>query len=158
MRICIIAVAYIFVCTLFSYSVYAEPVVDDSTNQRYLFTLASTSGTYEGNIITLKRVPTVVYFSDRPTRISGHLSLESFLELWDDSLDNFRKDPPNAEFSMYQENGDKHSVLIISNPEIKGDNISFEVKLLNPKEGIPKTFGHSTLFIDNFRVVGGRFF
>lgn len=137
-------------------SALAEQVVDDSKNQMYLLTLASTSGSFEGDILTLEGVPLVVYFSDRPVRKAGHMSLESFLEMWDNGKDNFKNDPPNAELAMYQENGDKHSVFVISNPEVKGDEISFKVELLNLKEGIPKTLGHSTLFIDNFRVVGGR--
>lgn len=137
-------------------SALAEQVVDDSKNQMYLLTLASTSRSFEGDILTLEGVPLVVYFSDRPVRKAGHMSLESFLEMWDNGKDNFKNDPPNAELAMYQENGDKHSVFVISNPEVKGDEISFKVELLNLKEGIPKTLGHSTLFIDNFRVVGGR--
>jgi len=138
--------------------VFAEDVIDDSKNPQYLFTLAGKSGTYEGNTLTFKEVPLVVYFADRPYRISGHISLEKFLWLWDKGEDNFKDVPPTAQLSVYDENGDKHDVLIITSPIVKRDTISFKVKELEEGESIPKSFGHSTLFIDNFRVVGGRIF
>jgi len=132
--------------TLISGLVFADNVIDDSKNPQYLFTLASKSGTFEGDTLTLKGVPLVVYFSDRPVRVSGHITLEKFLWLWDKGVDNFKNNPPNAELAIYEESGDKHAVLIISKPEINGGAVSFKVKLIG--ESIPKSFGHSTLFID----------
>ena len=93
-----------------------EHVIDDSKNPEYLFSLASMSGAIEGNTLTLKGVPLVVYFSDRPVRVSGHISLEKIIGLWKKGEDNFKADPPNAELAIYDESGDKHAVLIISSP------------------------------------------
>ena len=138
--------------------VFAENVIDDSKNPQYLFTLAGKSGTFEGDTLTLKDIPLVVYFTDRPVRQSGHISLEKFIGMWDQGVDNFKDVPPTAQLSVYDESGDKHDVLIISSPKVKGDTISFKVKELEESESIPKSFRHSTLFIDNFRVVGGRIF
>jgi len=126
--------------------VFAEHVIDDSKNPQYLFTLASKSGTLEGDTLTLKGVPLVVYFSNRPVRISGHISLEKFVGMWDKGVDNFKVDPPNAELAIYDKSGDKHDVLIISRPEVKGDTISFKVRVFH--KSIPRSFGHSTLFVD----------
>ena len=137
---------------------FAENVIDDSKNPEYLFTLAATSGTFEGDTLTLKDVPLVVYFTDRPVRESGHFSLEKFIGMWDKGLDSFKDVPPTAELSVYGENGDKHDVFIISKPMIKGDTISFKIKELDEGDNIPKSFSHATLFIDNFRTVGGRIF
>lgn len=131
-----------------------QTVIDDSDAPAYLFTMTAESGTYVGDKVTLKGVPLVVYFSDRPHRIAGHMDLEKFLDIWADGVDRFKNDPPNAELAIYDENGDKHPVLVISKPVVDGDNISYEVKVLD--ETIPDSFGHATLFIDNFRVVGGR--
>ncbi len=124
----------------------AEHVIDDSKNPQYLFSIASMSGVIEGDTFTLKGVPLVVYFSDRPVRVSGHITLEDFVALWDKGEDNFKANPPNAELAIYNENGDRHAVLIISSPEVSGDAISFKVKVIGEK--VPESFGHSTLFID----------
>jgi hypothetical protein len=140
--------------TLVTGLVFAENVINDSKTPQYLFTLASKSGTFKGDTLTLKGIPLVVYFSDRPVRVAGHITLEKFAGMWDKGVDNFKEDPPDAELAIYDKKGDKHAVLIISRPKVKGDTISFKVRLIG--ESIPKKFGHSTLFIDNFRVVGGR--
>jgi len=150
MRKASIVGSLVLMLTLFSGLVSAENVVDDSKKPQYLFTLASKSGTFKGDTLTLKGVPLVVYFSDRPVRVAGHITLEEFLGMWDMGVDNFKNNPPNL--AIYEENGDKHAVLIITKPEVKGDNISFKVKLIG--ENIPESFEHSTLFIDgsNYRV------
>lgn len=132
--------------------VIAENVIDDSKNPKYLFTLASTSGTFVGDTLTLKGVPLVVYFADRPVRESGHLSLKKFIGMWDKGVDNFKDDPPTAELSVYDENGDKHDVFIISKPIIIEDTISFKIKELVEGDNIPKSFSHATLFIDAYTV------
>lgn len=98
----------------------------------------------------LKGVSLVVYFADRPYRISGHISLEKFLRLWDEGVDSFKVDPPTAQLSIYNISGDKHDILIITSPNIKGDTISFMVKELEEGDSMPKSFEHATLFIDAF--------
>ncbi len=102
---------------------------------------------FEGDTLTLKGVPLVVYFSDRPVRAAGHITLEKFTGMWDKGADNFKADPPNTELAIYSKNGDKHAILIVSRPEIKGNAISFKVQLISG--GPPNSFGHSTLFIDS---------
>jgi len=146
MRYATIVGIFAVMLTLVPGLVFAENVIDDSKNPQYLFTLASKSGTFEGDTLTLKGIPLVVYFSDRPVRVAGHITLEKFAGMWDNGVDNFKDNPPNAELAIYDKKGDKHAVLIISRPEVKGDTISFNVRLID--ESIPETFGHSTLFID----------
>ncbi len=148
MRYASIVGMFTVMLTLVAGLVFAENVIDDSKKPQYLFTLASKSGSSDGNKLTLKGVPLVVYFADRPNRIAGHITLEKFVGMWDKGVDNFYVDPPDAELAIYDESGDKHSVMIISAPEVKGDTISFLVRVF--AESIPKSFGHSTLFIDPF--------
>jgi len=148
MRFSTIVGIFTVVLTLVTGLVFAEHVIDDSKNPRYLFTLASNSGTFEGGILTLKGIPLVVYFSDRPVRVAGHITLEKFAGMWDEGVDSLKEDPPNAELAIYDKKGDKHAILIISRPEVKGDTISFKVRLIG--ESIPKSLGHSTLFVDSF--------
>ena len=136
----------VLLLALFSNPLHAEQVVDDSQKPQFLFTLASKEGTFDKNILTLKDVPLVVYFSDRPVRKAGHISLGEFVSIWEKGADSFKNDPPNAELALFEKKSDKHAVVIISNPEVKGDTISFKVKIIG--EMIPKKFEHSTLFID----------
>ncbi len=146
MRYSIIVGIFTVMLMLVSGLVFAENVIDDSKNPQYLFTLASKSGTFEGDTLTLKGIPLVVYFSDRPVRVAGHITLEKFAGMWNKGVNSFKADPPNAELAIYDKKRDKHAVLIISRPEVKGDTISFKVRLIG--ESVPKSFGHSTLFVD----------
>lgn len=118
----------------------------DSKEPQYLFSISAKSGTYAADTLTLKDVPLVVYFTDRPQRSSGHMDLGAFVETWDEGGDTFKKDPPNAELSIFNGDGDKHAVLIVDKPVVSADDISFDVTVLNGD--VPGAFGHATLFID----------
>ncbi len=59
----------------------AENVIDDSKNPGYLFVISGMSGSLDGDKLTLNGVPNVIYFSDRPDRVAGHLSLKKFVEI-----------------------------------------------------------------------------
>ena len=67
-----------------------EHVVDDARNPGYLYVISGTSGSLEGDKLTLNGVPSVIYFSDRPARIAGHMSLSSFIKMWNKGSDSFR--------------------------------------------------------------------
>jgi len=80
--------------TLITGLVFAEHVIDDSKEPRYLFVISGTSGSLDGDTLTLNGVPNVIYFSDRPARIAGHISLEKFVYSWNKGSDSFKADPP----------------------------------------------------------------
>jgi len=86
--------------TLVSGLVFAEHVIDDSKNTRYLFIISGTSGSLDGDTLTLNGVPNVIYFSDRPARKVGHISVSEFIGMWDKGVDSFKADPPNATLSI----------------------------------------------------------
>jgi len=67
--------------TLLPGLVFAENVIDDSKNPGYLFVISGMSGSLDGDKLTLNGVPNVIYFSDRPDRVAGHLSLKKFVEM-----------------------------------------------------------------------------
>src|SRR6266581_3022932 len=48
-----------------------------------------------------------LYFSDRPVRIAGHLTMPAYLDEWKagEGPDNFGSDPPNATISVYESGG-----------------------------------------------------
>ena len=131
---------------LVSSLVFAEHVIDDSKNPGYLFVISGTSGSLKGDTLTLNGVPNVIYFSDRPVRVAGHLSLEKFVEMWDKGDDSFKADPPNATLSVLKKDGAKNVVVELMSVEQKSGSVVFKVVVL---EGtLPERFKTSSLFID----------
>ncbi len=95
-----IGISVLFFGVLFA---NAEHVIEDSKNTGYLFVISGTSGSLDGDKLTLNGVPNVIYFSDRPARKAGHLSVSEFIEMWDKGVDSFKADPPNATLSVLKE-------------------------------------------------------
>ncbi len=133
--------------------VFAEHVIDDSKNTGYLFVISGTSGSFDGDTLTLNGVPNVIYFSDRPARKAGHLSLEKFVESWNkESSDSFKADPPNAVLSILSDKGNLNVVVEILNPSMESNSVSFNIKPI--KGTIPNDIKQSSLFIDEI-INGG---
>ncbi len=126
--------------------VFAEHVIDDSKNTGYLFVLSATSGSLKGDTLTLNGVPNVIYFSDRPARNVGHMSLSNFVEMWDKGVDNFTADPPNATLSVLKKDGDINAVVELKSVEQKSGSVVFKVAVLEGK--VPKPFKAALLFVD----------
>ncbi len=134
--------------TLLPGLVFAEHVIDDSKNTGYLFVISGTSGSLEGDTLTLNGVSNVIYFSDRPHRIAGHLSLSNFVEMWDKGVDSFKADPPNATLSVLKKEGAKNVVVDLMSAEQKNGSVVFKVAVLVGK--VPGSFGPYAIFIDPF--------
>ena len=142
---CIVGI-FTVMLTLVPGLVFAEHVIDDSKEPSYLFVLSATSGSLKGDTLTLNGVPNVIYFSDRPARKAGHLSLEKFVESWNKRSGSFKTDPPNATLSMLTKEGAKNMVVELMSVEQKSGTVVFKVAVL---EGIsPETLKMSFLFID----------
>ena len=131
----------------------AEHVIDDSKNTGYLFVISGTSDSLDGDTLTLNGVPNVIYFSDRPARKAGHLSVSEFIEMWDKGVDSFKADPPNATLSVLKEGEARNVVVELTGVEQKKDSVVFKVVLLEGK-GI-ESFEASSLFIDIIMTGGG---
>ena len=130
--------------------VLADHVIDESENPGFLFVMSAVSGSCDGETLTLTGVPAVVYFSDRPYRIAGHLSVEKFVELWGEGADSFAADPPNATLSIYDDSGDINVVIeITGTPDISSESVVFPVKVL--QGDLPDMISASSLFIDQYR-------
>ena len=121
---------------------------NDSEEPSYLFVLSGNSGKMEGDTLVLNGVPSVVYFSDRPSRIAGHKKLSDFASLWNKSSDSFKADPPNATLSIMDAESVKNVVLELKSIEVNDGSVSFKVRVLQGEA--PKTFSNSSLFIDEF--------
>lgn len=103
---------------------------------------------YDGKTLTLEGVaPAAIFFSDRPQRLTGHLTQKQFVELWNDSQkDSFEKDPPNAALSVAT-GEDKPPVIVeVKGASLSGDSLAFEVNVLEGE--LPATGGAVALFVD----------
>src|SRR5437773_11052169 len=112
----------------------------------------------DGNILRLVNFSQqTLYFSDRPVRIAGHLTMPAYLDEWKagEGPDNFSSDPPNATISVYESGRHENTLAVvkISHPVIEGKDLVYNYKLI---EGVmPKAGGATALFIDWIGVGGG---
>ena len=96
--------------------------------------------------MTLNGVPNVIYFSDRPARKAGHMSVSHFVEMWNKGIDNFKTDPPNATLSVLKKDGAKNVVVELTSVEQKRGSVVLKVAVL--EGNLPQRFKTSTLFFD----------
>ncbi len=114
-----------------------------------LFVQSITSGSFDGQVLTLKEEnPLVLYFSDRPNRFTGHMTKRRFLKLWNDGMDSFKKEPPNAVLSILNDENVNNVVVELFSPVVDGCIWKYTVKVLSGN--LPKTFSSSSLFVDAF--------
>jgi hypothetical protein len=116
----------------------------------FLFVQNAKSMTYDKATgkLTLHNVsPVTVMFSDRPERIAGNMRTEAFVPFWSDGNDSFTKDNPNANLSILEKHKYTADIVVtLSNPVLKGEKLSYDVKIL---EGdMPAKGGPVALFID----------
>jgi len=101
--------------------------------------------------LTLNGVPNVIYFTDRPARKAGHLSLEKFVEMWDKGDDSFKADPPNATLSVLKKDGAKNVVVELMSVEQKSGSVVFKVAVLEGESSLGD-FTAGSMFLDSNRV------
>jgi hypothetical protein len=112
----------------------------------------------DGNTLRLVNVnQQTLYFSDRPVRIAGHLTMPAYMDEWKagEGPDNFGSNPPNATLSVYESGSreNKLTVVKISHPVIDGKDLVYNYKLI--EGSMPKAGGATALFIDWIGVGGG---
>jgi hypothetical protein len=112
----------------------------------------------DGNTLRLVNVnQQTLYFSDRPVRVAGHLTMPAYMDEWKagEGPDNFSSDPPNATLSVYESGSreNKMAVVEISHPVVDGKDLVYNYKLI---EGtVPRGGGATALFIDWIGAGGG---
>ena len=98
-----------------------------------------------------------LFFSDRPVRIAGHLTMADYLTEWTTKAgkDNFSKDPPNATLSVYEPGQPENTIAVveITNPIVEGADLLYTYKIINGT--LPAAGGATALFIDSVVGVGG---
>jgi hypothetical protein len=98
-----------------------------------------------------------LYFTDRPKRLAGHISMADYLKEWTarGGKDNFAVDPPNATLSVFEPGKPENTLVVvkITNPKVEGADLVYSYKVL---EGtMPATGGPTALFIDWIGLGGG---
>src|SRR5688572_4451551 len=86
----------------------------------YLLVLNAKSVVTQDGTLTVIGSPAVTYFSDRPVRTAGHMTLQSFVDQWDSF--GFDADPPNAALATL---GDRQGVTVVElrDVELDGDKL-----------------------------------
>ena len=113
-----------------------------------LFVQDARAMSYDGQTLTMKDPdPYTLFFSDRPDRIAGHMTIEAFLEEVSKGPDSFAEDPPNATLMVFGGNELLQVVVELpSEPYFRDGDLLFEVRVI---EGtVPESGGQSALFID----------
>lgn len=113
----------------------------------FLFVQNARSIVHADGRLTLKGIsPATVMFSDRPERIAGHMTTARFVPFWSEGEESFLLDPPNATLSFLENREMEDVVLVLQEPELVGEDLSYQVRVL---EGmLPAEAGPASLFID----------
>ena len=126
----------------------AAQAVENAKKADLLFVQNAKNVTVDGEKLILKGVgPTVLFFSDRPERIAGHMTNERYLKLWTkDGKDSFLADPPNATVSVFADDTEANLVVTLKNPQFDGDDLTYDISVLQGK--LPEKGGPCSVFID----------
>jgi hypothetical protein len=121
-------------------------VVAQNTEVTFLFIKTADSMTFDGTSITLSAVdPNVYWFTDRPARGTGQLTLTDFIGNWTNGKDSFEADPPNVVVTV-DGSSLQPAVVEITNPRVAGDDISYDVEIL--AGNLPDSGGRTVIVID----------
>jgi hypothetical protein len=114
-----------------------------------LFVQSAMGFSSESGAVTLHGLTeSTIYFADRPRREFGHMRSRNFIELWDVGIHCFGVDPPNAVLSFLDDGDHDDVVLILRDPQLAGDTLTYQVEVL---EGVlPRRAGACAVFIDTF--------
>ena len=113
-----------------------------------LFVVTGSSGSLTGDELTLRDVSSVIFFSDRPERLAGQLSIEEFLDMWE--LSDFSTVPPNADLNARSHRGDEvNAVYVLTKVSSTVDGLRFAVEQVNgSKDTITGELTNPALFVD----------
>lgn len=108
----------------------------------FLFVQTASAVTFDKatSKLTLQGVGgTTLFFSDRPERIAGNMKTAAFVPFWSKGKDSFLSDPPNADLSILEGSELKQVVVILEDPALNGNDLTYSVKVVNgdmPEKGL----------------------
>lgn len=135
---------------------------ENSSDQQVQLMFVQTAEDFKANPKnkTLRLVnvnPQTLYFSDRPKRVAGNITMPAYFDEWTDKAgpDNFKNDPPNATLSVYEGSNKENTLAVIeiSNPVMEGKDLIYKYKIIEGE--MPKSGGATALFIDWIGAGGG---
>ena len=115
----------------------------------FLFVQTANSMAFDAdqNRLTLRDVgPTTLFFSDRPDRIAGNMTTESFVPFWSEGKDSFLSDPPNADISILEDGTLRQTVVVLDDPVLENGDLHYTVKIIDGD--MPITGENVSVFID----------
>ena len=135
-----------------------EPKKADQNKIQLMFVQTADDFKADGKTLRLINVgQQTLYFSDRPVRVAGHLTMPAYMDEWKagEGPDNFGANPPNATLSVYEpgRNDNTLAVVEISHPLIDGKDLVYNYKVI--KARCPRAVDATALFIDWIGVGGG---
>jgi len=134
-----------------------DHVLDETPTPQFLFVLSGTGGSVDGNILSFEGVSPVIYFSDRPARVAGHITATDFVARWDER--DFADDPPNAVLSILEADGTENVVVELLQAGTDGNLVWFTVVVIEGTLPVGR-FGPASLFVDPDTctpVIGGSY-
>jgi hypothetical protein len=90
--------------------------------------------------------PVTVFFTDRPERVAGNMRTTAFIPFWSEGKDSFKSDPPNADISLLEGNTLRQVVVVLEEPVLLGENLTYTVKVLQGE--LPAKAADISVFID----------
>ncbi len=99
-----------------------------AANADFLFVQTADSMAFaaDRNRLTLHDVgPTTLFFSDRPDRIAGTMTTESFVPFWSEGKDSFLSDPPNADISILEDGTLRQTVAVLKDPVLANGDLHY---------------------------------
>lgn len=127
-----------------------DAVIKTAPEQEVLFVINFDTGSFDGKKLTLNGngQSNVIYFSDRPERVAGHMGVNGFLALWAKASGSIEKDQHKAVLSLFINDEQKDYVITVSKPVVNGTSLVFDVVVT---EGAPPdSFNTGGLFMDGF--------
>ncbi len=139
---------------------------DNNQNTSYLFMLEATKGqvvetaNHQQQLILHPIHDFIYYFSERPKREAGPLSMNIFIKMWEtNNLNSFKNDHPNAviarlSFPLHTPNNkDNDQFIILSKPSYNESThtLTFNIEGIKRKL-VPETIGQCALFIDSYNI------
>ncbi len=127
----------------------AQPTTATPKEADFLFVQSAKGMTFDKatSALTLTGVsPVTIFFTDRPERIAGNMKTSRFIPFWSEGKDSFKASPPNADISVIEGTELKQVVVELQDPVLKGDDLTYTVKLL--QGDMPAKGADVSVFID----------
>lgn len=102
----------------------------------------------------------VYYFTDRPERKTGSISLQQFISLWreKDIKNNFSEVPPNAAITMKDSTGQRQHLFVeVLQPTYSKDTVNYKLVVLNKEPVHTGQIKDLSLFFDSIHWNPGGF-